>query len=139
MSPVIFRVPVIEPIQALSSASGDAGTTSASGIPRRVTRNGIFVLFTSSNKDRHFSLNSEIAISCIDLPFLPATLDFLLIFNDLRKLPWSIELVNGRNARRLPAWRFSNVTMACCEMCANLAAHDSIPQYRNLVYIDELP
>jgi hypothetical protein len=63
MSPVISMVPDIEPIQLFSSTSGKAGITSAIGLPRRRTRNGLFVLFTSSNNDKHFALNSEIAIS----------------------------------------------------------------------------
>ena len=40
--------------------------TSAIGLPRRVTRNGLFVLSTSSNNDKHFALNSEIAISWME-------------------------------------------------------------------------
>ena len=67
MSPVISMVPDIEPIQLFSSTSGKAGITSAIGLPRRRTRNGLFVLFTSSNNDKHFALNSEIAISRMDL------------------------------------------------------------------------
>jgi hypothetical protein len=58
MSPVIFRVPVIEPIQDLSSSTG-AGITSTSGLPRRVTRNAVFVLLTSSKQDTQFVLNEN--------------------------------------------------------------------------------
>ena len=72
ISPLIFMIPLIEPIQARSSNSGEAGRTSANGLPRRVTRKGVFVLFTSSSNEKHFDLNSEIAISLMDL--------FLLLF-----------------------------------------------------------
>src|ERR1700692_805329 len=63
ISPTMSIVPDMEPIQPRSSVSGDAGMTSASGFPRRVTRSGVFVLLTSSSKDRQLALNSEIAIS----------------------------------------------------------------------------
>jgi hypothetical protein len=70
ISPTISILPDIEPIQLLSSASGDAGTTSAIALPRRVTRSGVFVLLTSSSNDKHFALNLEIAISRIGFSFL---------------------------------------------------------------------
>src|SRR5260221_11625807 len=44
ISPTMSIVPDMEPIQLLSSASGDSGMTSASGLPRRVTRSGVLVL-----------------------------------------------------------------------------------------------
>jgi len=62
ISPVISMLPDIEPIQLCCEIFGDAGTTSAITSPRRVTRSGIFVLPTCSTNDRHFALNSEIAI-----------------------------------------------------------------------------
>src|SRR6266436_4200195 len=65
ISPTISILSDMEPIQLRSSASEDAGMTSAIALPRRVTRSGVLVLLTSSNNDRHFALNSEIATSCI--------------------------------------------------------------------------
>src|SRR5580704_1887602 len=65
MSPVISIRSAMEPIQSFSSESIDGGITSAMSLPRRVTRRGVFVLFTSSSNDKHFALNSEIAISRI--------------------------------------------------------------------------
>ena len=54
--------------------------TSAIGLPRRVTRNGFFVLSTSSNNDKHFALNSEIAISWTErFLFVIAMVDFRFI------------------------------------------------------------
>src|SRR6266853_1122718 len=70
ISPTISMLSDMEPIQLFSSASGDAGTTSASALPRRVTRSGVFVLFTSSSNDKHFALNLEIAISRIGFSLL---------------------------------------------------------------------
>src|SRR5882672_12014419 len=71
ISPTISILPDMEPIQLLSSASEEAGMTSASALPRRVTRSGVFVLLTSSSKDRHLALNLEIATSCIGFLLLP--------------------------------------------------------------------
>jgi len=45
MSPNIFILPCIEPIQFLS-LNGSKGTTSAITLPRRVIRIGFFVLCT---------------------------------------------------------------------------------------------
>src|SRR5271170_3898650 len=85
-------LPDMEPIQLLSAASGEAGMTSAIALPRRVTRRGIFVLLTSSSNDRHFALNSEIPIFCIDFSFLP-----VIVFSiDQYSIPWSYEVVKGR-------------------------------------------
>jgi hypothetical protein len=70
ISPTISILPDMEPIQLLSSAPGDAGMTSASALPRRVTRSGVFVLLTSSSNDRHFALNLEIAITRIGFSLL---------------------------------------------------------------------
>jgi hypothetical protein len=70
ISPTISMLPDMEPIQLLSSASGDAGMTSAIALPRRVTRSGVFVLLTSSSNDRHFALNLDIAISRIGFSLL---------------------------------------------------------------------
>src|SRR5580693_3647568 len=64
MSPRILAVPWPEPIQALRSTCTSAGgTTSATGLPKRVTRIGSLVLETCCSNERHLALNSEIAIS----------------------------------------------------------------------------
>src|SRR5580700_3028713 len=70
-SPTISTLPDREPIQLLSSPALEAGTTSAIAFPRRVTRSGVFVLFTSSSSDRHLALNLEMAISRIGFFFPP--------------------------------------------------------------------
>lgn len=44
---------------------GDGGTTSATGLPKRVTRIGLRVLRTSSRMPRHLALNLDMAISFI--------------------------------------------------------------------------
>src|SRR6267378_7565852 len=77
-SPVISMLSDIEPNQSRSSMFGDAGITSAIGLPRLVTRSGIFVLSTSSSSARHFALNSEIAISWIGFLPLPSFTRLLL-------------------------------------------------------------
>src|SRR2546423_10295817 len=64
MSPSIFIFPTIVP-NSRRFLAGDGGTTSATGLPRRVMRRGFLVLLTSSSKERHLALNSEMAISCI--------------------------------------------------------------------------
>src|SRR5689334_20176301 len=66
MSAVISREPAIEPSQSGSCGPFSAGRTSAMGVPRRVTRSGFFVLFTSSSKERHLALNSDTATLCMD-------------------------------------------------------------------------
>jgi hypothetical protein len=48
MSPLILSLSDIQPSQSLSAGTGDGGTTSAVGLPRRVTRNGTLVLLTST-------------------------------------------------------------------------------------------
>jgi len=63
MSPMILAVPTILPSRRPSDFPGDGGTTSATGLPKRVTRIGRRVLRTSSRMPRHLALNSEIAIS----------------------------------------------------------------------------
>src|SRR5437899_10623660 len=55
----------MQPNQRFGRFSGDGGTTSATGLPKRVTRIGFRVLRTSSRMPRHLALNSEIAISFI--------------------------------------------------------------------------
>src|ERR1700694_1215826 len=65
MSPRISNVPFIDPIQAARSSTAVGGTTSATGLPKRVIRIGFFVARTCSSKARHLALNSEMAISCI--------------------------------------------------------------------------
>ncbi len=68
MSPVILIVSFIDPIQALRSSTAVGGTTSATGLPKRVNRIGFFVARTCSSKARHLALNSEMEISCIAIP-----------------------------------------------------------------------
>ncbi len=65
MSPVIFIVFFIDPIQASRSTTAVGGTTSATGLPNRVIRTGFFVARTCSSTARHLALNSEMAISCM--------------------------------------------------------------------------
>src|SRR5713226_4977183 len=67
-SPVISMLFDIEPNQSGCCVSGDAGTTSAMTLPRLVTRSVALVLSTSSNRERHFALNSEMAIDFLLLP-----------------------------------------------------------------------
>ena len=43
-------------------ASGGGGTTSATGLPKRVTRMGCLVLRTCSSRANHCALNLELAI-----------------------------------------------------------------------------
>src|ERR1035437_4091864 len=64
MSPVILIEFFIDPIQALRSSTAVGGTTSATGLPKRVMRMGFLVERTRSITARHLALNSEMAISC---------------------------------------------------------------------------
>src|SRR5207237_8891465 len=63
MSPRISILSRIEPIQSPDAASGEGGTTSATGLPNRVTLIGRLVLCTCSIIARHLALNSEMATS----------------------------------------------------------------------------
>src|SRR4029077_704944 len=63
ISPRISAVPAMEPSQLFGCSSGVGGTTSATGLPKRVTRIGWRVLRTSSRMPRHLALNSEMATS----------------------------------------------------------------------------
>src|ERR1019366_1433997 len=63
MSPKICMLSFMEPIQAPPPASGEAGTTSATGLPKRVIRRGFLVCRTRSRRARHLALNSEMATS----------------------------------------------------------------------------
>src|SRR5579872_4758018 len=63
MSPKISAVPAMQPSQLCFGFSGDGGSTSATGLPKRVTRMGLRVLRTSSRMPRHLALNSEMATS----------------------------------------------------------------------------
>src|SRR5215469_16203393 len=65
MSPTISMVSFMDPIQLFCTASGDGGTISATGLPKRVTRMGFFVWRTCSSRATHLALNSEMAISFI--------------------------------------------------------------------------
>src|SRR5882724_11692831 len=69
MSPRISTVPFNEPIHLLLSTAGPGGTTSATGLPWRVTRMGSRVLRTCSSRARHLALNSEIGTSIMVPPF----------------------------------------------------------------------
>ena len=59
MSPVILIVFFIDPIQALRSSTAVGGTTSATGLPKRVMRMVFWVERTRSITARHLALNSE--------------------------------------------------------------------------------
>jgi len=63
MSPIIFAVPLIRPSHSPSSLMGEGGTTSATALPKRVTRIGRLVFRTRSMIAKHLALNSEAEIS----------------------------------------------------------------------------
>src|SRR5258706_10980212 len=65
MSPTMRPVPAMHPSRLPLGFSGDGGTTSATGLPKRVTRIDLRVLRTSSKMPRHLALNSEMATSFI--------------------------------------------------------------------------
>src|SRR5260370_33694591 len=65
----ISTVPFNEPIHLLLSTAGVGGTTSATGLPWRVTRMGSRVLRTCSRSARLFALNSEMETSIMPSPF----------------------------------------------------------------------
>jgi len=67
ISPRISTVPAMQPNQLFGRSSGVGGITSATGLPKRVTRIGLRVLRTSSRMPRHLALNSEMATSFIFL------------------------------------------------------------------------
>ena len=56
----------MEPIQPFSPASGDGGTISATGLPKRATRRGLLVWRTCSSSARHLALNSEMMTYFMD-------------------------------------------------------------------------
>lgn len=66
MSPRISAVPAIDQSQVPAGFSGDGGTTSATGLPKRLTRIGLRVLRTCSSILEQLALNSEMAISFIE-------------------------------------------------------------------------
>jgi len=68
MSPTISIEPRNEPSQFAPRTEGGGGTTSATGLPKRVTRIGFLVLRTCSSKARHCALNFEMAISAMMTP-----------------------------------------------------------------------
>src|SRR5205085_11575316 len=86
MSPTTFAVPAIHP-RRRRFVAGDGGTTSATGLPRRVMRRGFFVLLTSSSRERHLALNSEIAISCIRIPSPVTDLIIVISTGQLKEPP----------------------------------------------------
>lgn len=63
MSPVIRPVPTKAPNHPAGRSGAEGGTTSAIGIPKRVTRTGFRVLRTRSITARQEALNLDIAIS----------------------------------------------------------------------------
>src|SRR5207248_11060003 len=63
ISPTIFILPFMNPIQSFGASLGDAGPNSATGLPNLVIRTRCLVFWTSSTMARHLALNSEIAIS----------------------------------------------------------------------------
>src|SRR2546427_13020349 len=87
MSPMISMLSDIEPNQSACCVSGDAGITSAMTFPRLVTRSVDLVLSTSSNRERHLALNSEMAIDFFLLP------DFMGLLKTQFILPWSSGIV----------------------------------------------
>jgi len=82
--------------------------TSAIGLPRRVTRNGLFVLSTSSNNDKHFALNSEIAISWTER-FL-----FVIAMVDFRFICYLTNLIYYGHQR----WSTSMGSGVCAQICS---------------------
>lgn len=67
MSPTMCIVSFMDPIQLSCPVSGEGGTISATGLPKRVTRRGFLVWRTCSSRARHLALNSEMATSFTDL------------------------------------------------------------------------
>src|SRR5215469_9360478 len=65
ISPIISMRPFINPSQS-PSPFAVGGTTSATGMPRRVMTRGCLVFPTSSSIERHFALNLEMA-TCFTL------------------------------------------------------------------------
>ena len=64
MSPRIFVVPRIEPIQFFGARRGaETGIISARGLPNRVTRNGCLVFSTRRTSAKSFARNSDIVTS----------------------------------------------------------------------------
>src|ERR1700732_774873 len=63
ISPRISPVPTMDPSRLPIGSAGEGGITSATGLPKRVTRIGLRVLRTSSRMPRHLALNSEMATS----------------------------------------------------------------------------
>jgi len=80
MSPRIFPVPAIEPIQLFGRGGAEGGTTSATGCPKRVINTGFFARRTRSRTARQVALNSEMAMLSMSDPFRS-------------KLPWSPTMV----------------------------------------------
>jgi len=66
ISPQIFAVPAMDPIQLLGLGGVEGGTTSATGCPKRVINTGFLVRRTLSRTARQVALNSEIAILSIE-------------------------------------------------------------------------
>jgi hypothetical protein len=55
----ITFVSFMEPIQFFGPASGDGGTISATGLPKRVTLTGLFVWRTCSSRARHLAFEAQ--------------------------------------------------------------------------------
>src|SRR5712692_7310199 len=75
MSPKISMVSFMEPIQS-ADVIGEGGTTSATDLPKRVTRIGFLVFCTCSSSARHLALNSEMATSFISGPINHTIVNF---------------------------------------------------------------
>src|SRR6266481_7573198 len=69
ISPFMVAVPLIEASHDFLSITGLGGTTSATGLPWRVTRMGSRVRRTCSRSARHLALNSEMETSIMASPF----------------------------------------------------------------------
>jgi hypothetical protein len=67
MSPRNLTWPFMEPIQLAAAGFAETGPTSAIGFPKRVMTSGFFVFCTSSSRERHLALNSEMATSFMNL------------------------------------------------------------------------
>src|ERR1700732_2335298 len=62
ISPRISPVPTMDPSRLPIGSAGEGGITSATGLPKRVTRIGLRVLRTSSRMPRHLGFKTQVAI-----------------------------------------------------------------------------
>src|ERR1041385_5315482 len=80
MSPTMRPVPAKEPSQSCDFGSGGGGTTSATGLPKRVIKTGFFVRRTRSTTARQVALNFDMAI-------------FSMLKCQIKSVPWSMTIV----------------------------------------------